>query len=61
MTSMTNETYKQARIAEAKFTGQKFCTNCQKRKSVEGGVLFKSGKISRWKCKTCAAKMFPNE
>lgn len=53
---MGNVTYDKARRAEENVTKQKFCTNCQKRRSIDGGVVFRSGRIARWKCKTCAAR-----
>jgi hypothetical protein len=53
---MGNEMYARARRAEEKITKKKFCTNCQKARPIDGGVVFKNGKIARWKCKTCAAR-----
>lgn len=52
---MGNEMYARARRAAEKITKKKFCTNCQKARPIDGGVVFKIGRMARWKCKTCAA------
>jgi len=37
----------------------RFCTNCQLRRKVQGGlwVVSKDGKTRRWKCETCSGKL----
>lgn len=52
-----NITHKQAKAAEEKATGDRFCTTCQRyRKIAEGGGWKYTGKFKenkRWMCAEC--------
>jgi ribosomal protein S27AE len=52
---MGNATQKAAVEAEERFTGRRFCPNCQQSRSTEGGrwVVLKDGVHRRWLCGPC--------
>lgn len=54
-----NYTHQKAKLAEMKVTGQRFCTNCQRYKPLEGGRMKVTGSrnTKRWQCETCALKL----
>ena len=58
---MSTITHKQAKAAEEKVTGNRFCTSCQQYKKVEDGGGWKySGKFNenkRWACSLCFNKI----
>jgi transposase-like protein len=41
-------------------SGRKFCSSCNSFKDAEGGGI-KQGRINRWKCKWCIAKLSPSQ
>ena len=57
---VTNITNKQAEIAAQKITGEKFCTQCQRYRAIEGGRIKMCGSharpTKRWQCAECADK-----
>jgi len=53
MTSPTS-THGQAKIANERATGERFCTACRKYRSLEQGGAWKTTKSSRrWVCSRC--------
>ena len=39
--------------AETRITGKRYCSNCGKYASIEGGSTTISNRRPRWKCKRC--------
>ena len=49
----------QAKRAEERLLGTKYCFACAKQRSMEGGRSVIRGKNRVWKCATCYAKKTP--
>lgn len=54
-----NITHLQAKAAEERVTGERFCSTCQRYRAIEGGAFRITGKgkaVKRWQCAACAAR-----
>lgn len=49
----------QAKRAEEKILGTKFCFCCQKHRNIENGKHIMRGKTKSWRCMECAKKLNP--
>jgi len=47
------ELHEDVKKAEERITGKKYCSNCGKYSSIEGGGSVISNRRSRWKCAKC--------
>ncbi len=47
------ELHEEGKRAEERITGKKYCSNCRRYASAEGGGTVMSNRRPRWKCAKC--------
>jgi hypothetical protein len=50
----------QAKLAEEKLLGTKFCFSCQKDRPIATGKTTRKGNSSVWRCQMCASRATPS-